>query len=100
MAREADPGLRHGLNRTMLKVALIVIFGVAATATAMARSELRRSDAPRKTPDKPLLSRAPNPCAAFGPGFVKLDGSDTCVRVGGSISVGAGGGTGSRGWVR
>jgi hypothetical protein len=32
-----------------------------------------------------------NPCAAYGPGFLKVEGSDTCVKVGGSISLGVGG---------
>lgn len=32
-----------------------------------------------------------NPCAAFGPGFVKVEGSDTCVHVGGTMSIQAGG---------
>lgn len=81
----------------MLKVALIVVFGMVATATALAQPQLRRPDAPRKTPDSKTLnkpsSHGSNSCAAFGPGFVKLDGTDTCVRVGGSISVGAGGRT-------
>ena len=31
-----------------------------------------------------------NSCAAYGAGFVKLEGSDTCVKVGGVISVGVG----------
>jgi hypothetical protein len=30
-------------------------------------------------------------CAAYGAGFVKIDGTNTCVQIGGSISVGAGG---------
>ena len=30
-----------------------------------------------------------NSCAAFGPGFVKVEGSDTCVKVGGYVSTGA-----------
>lgn len=30
-------------------------------------------------------------CADYGPGFVRIEGSDTCVKIGGSISVGAGG---------
>jgi hypothetical protein len=30
-------------------------------------------------------------CAEFGPGFVMVEGSTTCVRVGGSVSVGVGG---------
>jgi hypothetical protein len=30
-----------------------------------------------------------NSCAAFGPGFVRVEGSDSCVRIGGATSVGA-----------
>jgi Porin subfamily len=33
-------------------------------------------------------------CAAYGAGFVKIAGTNTCVKVGGSISVGAGGSVG------
>jgi hypothetical protein len=29
-----------------------------------------------------------NSCAAYGPGFVKVEGTDTCVQIGGSIGVG------------
>jgi hypothetical protein len=29
-----------------------------------------------------------NSCAAYGAGFVKVEGTDTCVQIGGSISVG------------
>ena len=37
----------------------------------------------------PLKGAAtPNSCAAFGPGFVKVDGTGTCVKVGGAISIG------------
>jgi hypothetical protein len=35
----------------------------------------------------PTKSTAGNPCAAFGPGFVKVQGTDTCVKVGGRIDV-------------
>jgi hypothetical protein len=44
----------------------------------------------------PPKRAAGNPCAAFGPGFVKVEGTDTCVKVGGAFSVGVGGATGSR----
>jgi hypothetical protein len=30
-----------------------------------------------------------NACAAFGAGFVRVEGSDTCVKIGGAISVDA-----------
>ena len=36
-------------------------------------------------------SGAGNPCAAYGPGFVRLAGSDTCVKTGGAIGIDAGG---------
>jgi hypothetical protein len=37
-----------------------------------------------------------NSCAAFGPGFVKVEGSDSCVKVGGATSIGAGTSGGGR----
>ncbi|HLZ03648.1 MAG TPA: porin [Bradyrhizobium sp.] len=33
-------------------------------------------------------------CAAYGAGFVKVAGTDTCVKVGGSIGVGVAGSVG------
>ena len=81
-------------------VGLLVLVSVwGLFAMALAQSGARLSDAPRKALEKPL-KRAPNPCAEYGAGFVKLEGSDTCVRIGGSISIGAGGGSGVRGGPR
>ena len=37
-----------------------------------------------------------NSCAAYGAGFVKIEGTDTCVKIGGAVSVGAGASSGSR----
>jgi hypothetical protein len=51
-------------------------------------------------PDKPVSSgrqlplkgaAAGNPCAAYGPGFVRVAGSETCVKIGGAVSVEVGG---------
>ena len=44
----------------------------------------------------PAKGAARNPCAAFGPGFVKVAGSDTCVKVGGAVRVDVGGAAGAR----
>jgi hypothetical protein len=30
-----------------------------------------------------------NPCAEYGAGFVRLEGSDTCMQIGGYVSSGA-----------
>ena len=37
-----------------------------------------------------------NSCAAYGPGFVKVAGSETCVKVGGAVSVDVGTSRGAR----
>jgi hypothetical protein len=31
-----------------------------------------------------------NPCALYGAGFVRVEGTDTCVKLGGGIEIGAG----------
>jgi hypothetical protein len=36
-----------------------------------------------------------NSCAAYGAGFVKVEGTETCVKLGGAVSIGVGG---SGGW--
>jgi hypothetical protein len=47
---------------------------------------------PARSAAKPALRSPPaNPCAAFGPGFVRTEGSDTCIKLGGGIGVGVGG---------
>jgi hypothetical protein len=59
--------------------------------------------APRK-PDQPAPAKllplkgagTANACAAFGPGFVAVEGTSTCVKIGGSVSIGGGGSVGRR----
>ena len=47
--------------------------------------------------DKPLpLKRSSNACSEYGAGFVKIEGTSTCMKIGGAISVGAGVSSGSR----
>jgi Porin subfamily len=48
----------------------------------------------KRAPDKVLPMKGTatvNSCAAYGPGFVKVEGTDTCVQIGGSIGIGVGG---------
>jgi Porin subfamily len=54
---------------------------------------------PRRAPDKVLPMKGTatvNSCAAYGAGFVKVEGTDTCVQIGGSIGIGVGGSVGGR----
>jgi hypothetical protein len=76
----------------MRKLFLVIVLAVLSATSAPAQ----QSRDPK--PDKPSTSiplRAPkaatNSCAEYGPGFVKVEGTSTCMKIGGSISVGVGG---------
>ena len=36
-------------------------------------------------------ARSDDSCAAYGAGFVRVDGTQTCVKIGGAVSIGVGG---------
>ena len=64
----------------LIVAAVLLVSPVAADPSAYAAAG--HIDQHGKTlPLKGATSR--NSCAAYGPGFVKVDGTDTCVRIGG-----------------
>ena len=75
------------------------------TATLLPASIALAEQPSDRKPDKPTASSrllplkgaaAGNSCAAFGPGFVRVDGTETCVKIGGAVSIGVGGSSGVR----
>lgn len=60
---------------------IIIASIVAVLPTCAAAAEL-----PRKATAPPRDVKV-RPCPAYGAGFVKVEGSTTCIKVGGSISV-------------
>lgn len=69
---------------------ILLVFVMTACSLAMAAADplAPRKPAATATPDKPLPARrSADTCAAYGPDFVKVKGSDTCVKVGGDMSV-------------
>jgi hypothetical protein len=72
---------------------LLIIVAILSASSALAESTRPlKLDTPASTDKSPPLKgkASSNSCAAYGPGFVKIEGTDTCVQIGGSISVGAG----------
>lgn len=55
-----------------------------------------RRDPLQRQDFKPPEPRAARPCPEYGPGFVRLEGGGACVRVGGSVAVEYGAGSGGR----
>ena len=64
----------------------------ALTVSAAAETPVRPK--PQRTPQSdtvlPLKGAAANSCAAYGAGFVRVEGTGSCVKLGGSIDVGVG----------
>jgi hypothetical protein len=77
------------MRKSLLVIAALLLPASSALAEQRGLQNSDRAMPPGKTLPLKGASSA-NSCAAYGPGFVKLDGSDTCVKVGGAISVGAG----------
>jgi hypothetical protein len=77
---------------------LPVLIAALSVSPLMAQSTSPKPPKPASaTRDLPMKGTVTsNSCAAFGPGFVKVEGSDTCVQLGGSMSIGVGGSTGGR----
>ncbi|SDS27656.1 porin [Bradyrhizobium canariense] len=83
----------------MRTIFLAVLVATLSASMALADPP-RRAKSDNAVPPGKLLpvkgAGAANSCAAFGPGFVKVDGTDTCVKVGGAVSIEAGGSMGPR----
>jgi hypothetical protein len=78
----------------MRKLLLLMIMALLPASAAMAETSgtskaQRPVTADRLLPTKPPASA--NSCAAYGPDFVKVAGSDSCVKIGGGIEAGGSG---------
>ncbi len=81
--------------RTFLLAAIIALLSSSVVLADPAnRTKLDYATPLNRLP--PAKSAASNPCAAFGPGFVKVEGTDTCMKIGGSFRVDVSGAAGSR----
>jgi hypothetical protein len=83
----------------MRNILLAIVVALLPASSAMA--EQPSSQKPGKSSSSgrlhPVKGAAhSNPCAVYGPGFVRGGDTETCIRIGGGISIGAG--SNSSGW--
>jgi Porin subfamily len=80
----------------MRKLLLIMIVPALPSFAEAEQLRLQKTDKVTAS-DKPLpLKRSNNACAEYGAGFVKIEGTNTCMKIGGAISIGAGVSSGAR----
>jgi hypothetical protein len=82
-----------------MRKSLLIMMTVALASVAAAEQPRPRKPDTAATSGKPLplkRSNSANACAEYGAGFVKIEGTNTCMKIGGAVSVGAGMSSGSR----
>ena len=79
----------------MRKIVLALIVAVLPTWVAAQQSNQPPKNSPKS---RTVHSVSGNPCAKYGVGFAKVAGSDTCIKIGGSVSVELGRTHGVRRW--
>jgi Porin subfamily len=70
----------------------VVIVGAVVAQVIVTGAHTQTLTNPSPPPRAPATTARPEtqsakPCPVFGPGFVQLPGSDTCVKVGGGVRV-------------
>lgn len=77
-----------------MRLAIAVLAALTASlqgAAAQFDGKGHRMKEPAPTTKPSDRKPAMTPCSEYGAGFYRLDGSDTCVKIGGSVDVGVGG---------
>jgi hypothetical protein len=64
-----------------------IIFAVVVAALPGWAAVAQQTAQQPKKPASPVRTLKSKPCAAYGAGFVKVEGSDTCIKIGGSVGV-------------
>jgi hypothetical protein len=75
--------------RTIFPIIVLAVFS-ASSASAQQSSDRKPGKPATSVPPRPAKAAA-NPCAGYGAGFVRIEGSSTCIKIGGSFGVGVGG---------
>ena len=74
--------------------AVIVLFAGLFPASATFAEQPRVPKSDKAATSGKLLplkgARSGSSCAEFGAGFVRIEGTNTCMKIGGAISIGAG----------
>ena len=86
--------MNHWLLRRMRVRAVIVVLTItlceAVTSGAIAQTLIEPNSRPKSQPPgvaKPQPALRTKACSAFGAGFVQVPGSNTCIKIGGFVTV-------------
>ena len=81
-------------NSLLVIVAVVLPAGAALAEQPRVPKSDKAATSGRVLPLKG--ARSGNSCAEYGAGFVRIEGTNTCMKIGGAVSIGAGVSGGSR----
>ena len=80
-----------------MRKSLLVMMAVVLASVAAAAEQPRPRKPEQAAPSGKLLplkrSNSANACAEYGAGFVRIEGTSTCMKIGGAVSVGVSSGS-------
>jgi hypothetical protein len=72
-----------------MRTGLVILMLFVAVVSAAAETVGKPTSSPPPGRALPLRgATAGNPCAAYGPGFVRIEGTGSCVKIGGAVDIG------------
>jgi hypothetical protein len=78
----------HALPRLFFAAIVAIIVQALAMESVQAQTLTNPNPQPRTTgTPAPPENKELKSCPAYGPGFVQLPGTNTCVKIGGSVQV-------------
>lgn len=83
--------IHRRVDCTIFGAAILVLIAFSASSRASAQTLLEPNPKPQSSQPpgsaKPHSGLRTKSCSAFGAGFVQLPGTDTCVKVGGFVTM-------------
>lgn len=84
--------LAYGLRPVAVAALSVALMAAASAQQSDPKVRQRQRAAPSHQAAKPqpVARPRPTPCSEFGAGFVRMPGSDSCIRFGGGVGIGVG----------
>jgi hypothetical protein len=79
------------MRNVLLVIAATALLPASSAAVEQPRAQKSNKSFSTGRPHQLKGARTDDTCAVYGAGFVRVDGTQTCVKIGGAVSIGVGG---------
>ena len=79
------------MRNLLLVIAATALLPASSAAVEQPRAQKSDKSIPTGRQHQLKGARTDHSCAVYGAGFVRVDGTQTCVKIGGAVSIGVAG---------